>query len=226
MTGILYLVATPIGNFDDITLRAINILNSVDFIICEEMKEGRRLLAHYKIDKILFSLNEHNEKEESEKLFTKIKDGENAALISDCGTPIFSDPGLLLVNLCINNNISVKPIPGANSLMSALSASGINIEKFYYYGWLSPKKEIRKKELLQIKNLKEVIIILDTPYRLKTLITDVVKFLGKNAKIVLAFNLTMEDEKFFRGYAEEVLNIVEKNNLKGEFVLIIDNREK
>jgi 16S rRNA (cytidine1402-2'-O)-methyltransferase len=110
--------------------------------------------------------------------------------------------------------------------LPALSASGIDIEKFFYYGWLSPKKEIRKKELLQIKNLKEVIIILDTPYRLKTLLTDVVKFLGKNAKIVLAFNLTMEDEKFFRGYADEILNIVEKNNLKGEFVLIIDNRRK
>ena len=226
MNGILYLVATPIGNYDDITLRAINILNSVDFIICEEMKEGRRFLAHYKIEKTLFPLNEHNEKEESEKLFTKIKEGKSAALISDCGTPIFSDPGLMLVNLCINNNITVKPIPGANSLLPALSASGIDIEKFYYYGWLSPKKEIRKKELLQIKNLKEVIIILDTPYRLKTLLTDVVKFLGKNAKIVLAFNLTMEDEKFFRGYADEILNIVEKNNLKGEFVLIIDNRRK
>ncbi|GAB6283652.1 MAG: 16S rRNA (cytidine(1402)-2'-O)-methyltransferase [Ignavibacterium sp.] len=224
MNGKLYLVATPIGNYDDITLRAINILQSVDFIICEEMKEGRRLLAHYKIDKPLFSLNEHNEKEESEKLLSQIFNGENAALISDCGTPIFSDPGLLLVNLCINNNIVVKPIPGANSLMPALSASGIDIEKFYYYGWLSPKKEIRRKQLLKIKNLKEVIVILDTPYRIKTLLNDLTKFLGKKLKTVLAYNLTMEDEKFYRGYAEEILNIVEKENLKGEFVLIIDNR--
>ncbi len=224
MNGILYLVATPIGNYDDITFRAINILNSVDFIICEEFKEGRRLLARYEIEKPLFPLNEHNEKEEAEKLLLRILNGENAALISDCGTPIFSDPGLLLVNLCINNNIVVKPIPGANSLIPALSSSGIDIEKFYYYGWLSPKKEIRRKQLIQIKNLKEVIIILDTPYRLKTLLNDITKFLGKNLKIVLAYNLTMEDEKFYRGNAEEILNIVEKENLKGEFVLIIDNR--
>lgn len=221
----LFLVSTPIGNHDDITVRALKILNEVDFIICEEFKEARRLLSNYKIEKELISLNEHNEKEIINEVLLKILEGKSAALISDCGTPLFSDPGHLLVEVCISQNVNIIPVPGANSLLPALVGSGLDFEKFYYYGWLSPKKDIRRKQLFDLKKIKETIVLLDTPYRLKSLLTDIVKVLGKKIKIVLAFQLTMKSEKFYRGTAEEILNIVEGNNLKGEFVLMIDNKK-
>ncbi len=226
MNGKLYLVSIPIGNWDDITLRALKILQEVDYIICEEFKEARRLLSEYKIEKELISLNEHNEKDVADEILLKILAGKTSALISDCGTPLFSDPGHLLVDLCISQNIDIIPIPGANSLLPALIGSGLDFENFYYYGWLSPKKEIRQQQLNKIKRMEEIIIILDTPYRLKSLLTDVVKILGKNLKVVLAFQLTMGNERFFRGTAEEILNISEEKNLKGEFVLILDNKKR
>ncbi|MHB8580767.1 MAG: 16S rRNA (cytidine(1402)-2'-O)-methyltransferase [Ignavibacteriaceae bacterium] len=225
MNGKLFLVSTPIGNWDDITLRALRILREVDFIICEEFKEARRLLSEYKIEKELTSLNEHNEKEVADEILLKILEGKSAALISDCGTPLFSDPGHLLVELCISQNIQVVPVPGANSLLPALTGSGLDFEKFYYFGWLSPKKEIRQQQLLQLKKINEVIILLDTPYRLKSLLADVVKILGRNASVVLAYQLTMGNERFYRGSAEEVLSIAERTNLKGEFVLILNNKK-
>jgi len=224
MKGKLFLVPTPIGNLDDVTFRSIEILKSVNFIICEEFKEARRFLSHFKIEKELFSLNEHNEKEIANEILLKIINGENAALISDCGTPLFSDPGHLLVEICISQNIQIVPLPGANSLLPALISSGFDFEKFYYYGWLSPKKEERRSELLKLKNIKETIIILDTPYRLKPLLADISKIMGKDLPAVVAFQLTMANEKFFRGTVENILQIAEKQNLKGEFVLILNNK--
>jgi len=225
MKGKLFLVSTPIGNYEDITRRALRILNEVDFIICEEFKEARRLLSHYQIEKELFELNEHNEDEAANDMLLKILDGKTAALISDSGTPLFSDPGHLLVELCISQKIDVIPVPGANSLLPALIGSGLDFEKFYYYGWLSPKKDERRNELSRLKGIREVIVLFDTPYRLKSLLADVVKILGKNVRIVLAFELTMKAETFFRGTAEDIYKIAEQKNLKGEFVLILDNKK-
>jgi len=226
MKGKLYLVSTPIGNYEDITLRALRILKEADFIICEEFKEARRFLSQQHIDKELFALNEHNENEAANDLLLKILEGKTAALISDAGTPLFSDPGHLLVELCISQKIDVIPVPGANSLLPALICSGLDFEKFYYYGWLSPKKDERRKELLKLKRIREVIVLLDTPYRLKSLLADIVKILGKNIRTVLTFDLTMKTEKFYRGTAEEVLKIAEQKNIKGEFVLILDNKSR
>jgi 16S rRNA (cytidine1402-2'-O)-methyltransferase len=225
MKGKLYLVSTPIGNYEDITLRALTILKEADFIICEEFKEARRFLSQQHIDKELFALNEHNENEVANDLLLKILEGKTAALISDAGTPLFSDPGHLLVEFCISQKIDVIPVPGANSLLPALICSGLDFEKFYYYGWLSPKKDERRSELLKLKGIREVIVLLDTPYRLKSLLADVVRVLGKNVRTVLAFDLTMKTEKFYRGAAEEILKIAEQKNLKGEFVLILDNKK-
>jgi 16S rRNA (cytidine1402-2'-O)-methyltransferase len=220
----LYIVSTPIGNFDDITLRALKILKEVDFIICEEFKEGRRLLSHYKIEKELIALNEHNEEEVVNDIVLKILNGEKAALISDCGTPLFSDPGHLLADVCISQKIDLIPVPGANSLLPALIGSGLDFEKFFYYGWLSPKKDIRRRELYKLKSMNYVIVILDTPYRLKTLLKDIVKVLGKNIPVVLAFELTKKEERFYRGTAGEILKTAEEKNLKGEFVLLVNNQ--
>lgn len=231
MKSKLYIVSTPIGNYEDITLRALRILKECDFIICEEYKESRRLLSHYKIEKELVSLNEHNENENANELILKllvpkgwISKGKTAALISDCGTPLFSDPGHLLVDLALQNRIDVVPVPGTSSLLTALVGSGLDFEKFYYYGWLSPKKDIRRKQLLDLRKRRETIVLMDTPYRLKTLLEDIVKLLGPNIPCVLAFELTKEKEKFYRGNAQNILNVVEKENLKGEFVLIIKNQ--
>ena len=227
----LYIVSTPIGNYEDITLRALRILKECDFIICEELKEARRLLSHYKIEKELFPLNEHNENESANELILKLlvpkgwtSKGKTAALISDCGTPLFSDPGHLLVDLALQNRIEVIPVPGTSSLLTALVGSGLDFEKFYYYGWLSPKKDIRRKQLLDLRKRKETIVLMDTPYRLKTLLEDIIKLLGPNIPCVLAFELTKEKEKFYRGNAQNILNAVERENLKGEFVLIIKNQ--
>jgi 16S rRNA (cytidine1402-2'-O)-methyltransferase len=224
MNAKLYIVSTPIGNFEDITLRAITTLKEVDFIVCEELKEARRLLSNFKIEKELVSLNEHNESEASQEIFLKIKEGKSAALISDCGTPLFSDPGHLLVQLCINAQIDVIPIPGASSILPALVGSGFKIDKFYYAGWLSPKNEQRRKELLRLKSIKELIVLMETPYRLKTILSDVIKVFGGNKKIVIAFDLTLPNEKFYRDNAASLLKLVSDKKLKGEFVILINNK--
>jgi len=224
MKGTLYIVSTPIGNYDDITLRGIKILQKVSFVICEEFKDARRLLSNYQIQKELISLNEHNENDFVNDILLRILNGEDAALISDCGTPLFSDPGHLLVDVLISQKIKIVPVPGANSLLPALVGSGLSFEKFYYYGWLSPKKDIRRKQLLDLRKRRETIVLLDTPYRLKTLMDDIVKILGPNIPCVLAFELTKEEEKFYRGNAQNILTAVERENLKGEFVLILKNQ--
>ena len=226
MNSKLYIVSTPIGNYEDISFRAINILKSVDFIICEEFKEARRLLSRYQIEKELHSLNEHNEKEASQEIFQKIKEGKSAALISDCGTPLFSDPGNFLVQMCIEAKIDIITIPGASSLMPALVGSGFNLDKFYYAGWLSPKSDLRKKELLRLKGIKELIVVMETPYRLKAILTDVSKIFGTSTKIVVAFDLTLPTEKYFRGTISEIFKLVSEKNLKGEFILLINNKTK
>lgn len=220
----LYIVSTPIGNYEDITLRALKILRKIDFIVCEEFKPARRLLSQYDIKKELISLNEHNEKELTSEIITKILNGQTAALISDAGTPLFSDPGSFLVDQCISRKIKIIPIPGANSLLSALVGSGLKFEKFYYYGWLSPKKEVRQSQLKILRSTREILIFLETPYRLAVLLRDVELVFGKNQKIVLAYKLTHSDEKYFRGKVSDVLSEVLEPKLKGEFVLLIDNQ--
>ena len=224
MKPTLYITPTPIGNYEDITFRALRILKEVDFIICEELKPANRLLAHFDIKKELVSLNEHNQKDISQELANRILEGKSAALISDAGTPLFSDPGHILVDYCISYKIKVVPLPGANSLVPALISSGLNIEKFFYYGWLSPKKEIRKQELFKLKKIRELIVIMETPYRLRRIIEDIVNSFGPNQKIVLAYKLTMPEEYIFRGSAQKILAEIEKKKLKGEFVLLVDNR--
>ena len=220
----LYIVSTPIGNYDDITFRAIKVLKEADIIICEEFKEATRLLSHLQIKKDLLSVNEHNEEESSREIFQIIAGGKSAALISDCGTPLFSDPGKLLVQMCINAKIDVVPVPGASSLLPALVGSGFNLDKFYYAGWLSPKSDYRKKELLRLKGIKELLVLMETPYRLAAILTDVKKIFGASTQICVAFDLTSLKENFYRGKVTDVLDVVNSQKLKGEFVLLINNR--
>lgn len=225
MNPTLYITPTPIGNYEDITVRALRVLKEVDFIICEELKPANRLLAHFNITKELVSLNEHNQKDISQELANRLLEGKSAALISDAGTPLFSDPGHVLVDFCISYKIKIVPLPGANSLVPALISSGLDIEKFFYYGWLSPKKEIRKQELFRLKKIKELIVLMETPYRLKRILEDIVKNFGPNQQVVLAYKLTMPEENIFRGSVQKVLAKIEKKHLKGEFVLLVNNRQ-
>ncbi len=221
--GKLYLIPTPIGNKEDITLRALRILKEADFVICEEFKRGSKLLREYDIKNELLSVNEHNEKENTKEIIDKLLLGKNCALISDAGSPLFSDPGHYLVKECLAFGIDVIPLPGATSLIPTLMASGLDTEKFYYYGWLSPKKEIRRKELLNLKREKKLIVLMETPYRLQRLLDDCIKILGANKNAVLAYKISMPEEKFFRATLNAIKKMT-KDLPKGEFVLLIDNR--
>lgn len=224
MPGKLYLISTPIGNFDDITIRAINTLKMCDKIVCEELKPARRFLAHLKIESELFQINEHNEKDETPEVINLLKNGKSVGLISDCGTPLFSDPGNYLVRNAINAGIEVVPVPGANSLLPALITAGFDLKNFYYYGWLSAKKELRKTELKRLKNINELIVLMETPYRLMRILDDILREFGAQIMVSVAYKLTMPEEKIFRGTISSVKKVIEKLELKGEFVMVIDNR--
>lgn len=221
MTGTLNIVSTPIGNYSDITLRALRILAESDYVICEEYKEAAKLLRFFEISKELKSLNEHNESEESQDIFLDLAQGKNISLISDCGTPVFSDPGSILLQKCIQANIKIEFISGANSVLASVVLSGFDISRFYYIGFLSPKAAVRKLELSKLKFLDKVIVLMDAPYRLKALLKDIADAF-ESRRIFVAFDITMPDEQKFRGTASEILDQIGEENLKGEFVIIID----
>lgn len=166
-------------------------------------------------------MNEHNESESSEEIFIDLAKGSNVSLISDSGTPLFSDPGKILLQKCIESNIKVEFIGGTNSVIASIVLSGFDISRFYFIGFLSPKSEIRKSELKNLTSIDKVIILMDAPYRLKVLLTDIRDAFGER-RIFVAFNITQESEKHFRGSAAEILRQIGDNNIKGEFIVIID----
>ncbi len=221
--GILYLVSTPIGNYDDITIRALNTLKTVEVVVCEERKEGQRLLSHYGIQApILDQLNEHNETAGCFHILEYLKSGKNVALISDAGTPVFSDPGQILVQKAIQQKIKIVPIPGASSLLPALTLCGFPIDSFLFAGFLSPKSDRRITELRQFRNEKRTTVFMDTPYRLVPLLRDIAEVYGNDRRVVVAFNLTMPDEKVHRGSALELFQFFDKKGIKGEFVIVVE----
>jgi len=223
MKGTLYLVATPIGNFADMTFRAIEVLKQVDVVVYEERKEGGRLLRHFGIEKPVESLNEHNEAAATFIILDHLKKGKSIAVISDSGTPVFSDPGQLLVRKAIDDGIKVVPIPGASSLMPALTVSGFSIDQFVFYGWLSPKRPRRVTELQQLKRERRTIVLMDTPYRLLALLKDVSDVFGSSRRLCVAFDLTLPDEEIFHGTAPQLVEKLTKLDKKGEFVVVIES---
>ncbi len=216
----LYVVATHIGNPDDITLRALKILEEVDFVICEEFKVGSRLLKGYDIKKPLELLNEHNETEQTQVILNRlIMNSEIAAIISDAGTPLFADPGNNLVFNCHQNGIDVVPVPGTSSIMAALMVSGLKLEQFLYYGFLPANKDERKRAIKRLPNNYDL-IFLETPYRLKQLLGDLKMILSANRQAIIAYKLTQKDEKIFWGNLQE-LTLMTQELPKGEFVFIL-----
>lgn len=222
MKGKLYIVATPIGNLEDITLRAINVLKEVDFIIAEDTRHSLKLLNHLEISKPLISYHRHNEENKTEDILNKIEEGKNIALISDAGTPVISDPGEFIVKEAIEREIEVIPIPGACAIITALMAAGVNTRNFTFYGFLSLNKKIRTKELEQIKDNNNTVILYEAPHKIKNTMRDLENYVD-DRRIVIARELTKIHEEFIRGRIDEIKDKLQ--NPKGEYVIIIDKNE-
>ena len=219
MNGKLYIVATPIGNLEDITIRALNILKEVDLIAAEDTRHTLKLLNHYEITKPLISYHRHNEDKKKEVLIEKLKNGENIAIVSDAGTPGICDPGEEVIKQAIEENIEVIPIPGACAFVNALICSGIDTKEFTFLGFLPINKKLRKEKLEEIKKETKTTILYEAPHKLKTTLEDLGEILG-DRQIAIARELTKIHEEFIRGTIEEIIRKTE--NLKGEFVIIIE----
>lgn len=224
MSGKLYLVATPIGNLEDITLRAINCLKEVDIIAAEDTRHTLKLLNHLGIKKKLISNHRHNEDVKSSILINFLLEGKNIALVSDAGTPGICDPGEEIVKLAIKNEIEIVPIPGACALINALIASGMNTTEFAFYGFLPLNKKNRKEKLEEIKEETKTIILYEAPHKLLNTLNDIQKLLGEETKIVLARELTKIHEEFIRGSITKIIENI--TDVKGEFIIIIEGRSK
>ena len=220
--GTLYIVATPIGNLEDITLRAIRILKEVDLIAAEDTRQTLKLLNHLEISKPLISYHRHNEEERKENLIDKLKEGKNIAIVSDAGTPGICDPGEVIIKECIEEGINIVPIPGACAMINALIASGISTKEFTFIGFLPLNKKTRKQKLEEIKNSDKTIILYEAPHKLNTTLKELSSILTNDRQVVLAREITKIHEEYIRGNIEEILN---KDNLKGEMVLIIEGNK-
>ena len=223
MNGKLYIVATPIGNLEDITLRALRILKEVDLIAAEDTRQTLKLLNHFEISKPLISYHRHNEDIKSNILIEKLKNGENIALVSDAGTPGICDPGEDVIKKAIEENIEVIPIPGACALINALIASGLNTSEFLFFGFLPLNKKLRKEKFEEIKKSEKTIIIYEAPHKKKNTLQDL-KDVINDRKIVLSRELTKIHEEFIRKNINELLDNID--NLKGEMILIIEGNKK
>lgn len=221
--GTLFLVATPIGNLEDITFRAVNILKSVDLIAAEDTRQTLKLLNHYEISKPLISYHRHNEDTRSDILIEKLNEGKNIAVVTDAGTPGISDPGEEVVKEAIKNEIKVVPIPGACAMINALIASGLDTKEFAFYGFLPLNKKLRKEKLEEIKNEGKTTIIYEAPHRIKDTLNELQKNFG-DINIVVAKELTKIHEQYYRGKISEVNNMIETP--KGEFIIILEINKK
>ena len=228
MSGCLYIVATPIGNLDDITKRAINTLDQVDLIAAEDTRHSRKLLNHLDINNNIIAYFEHNEEELTAKLIDKLIGGVSIALISDAGTPLISDPGYKLVSAAYNANITVIPIPGPSSAIAALSTSGLPCVKFIFEGYLPPKKVARQKYLKTLILEKRTLIFYETPHRILSSIKDMHSIFGGDRYVTIARELTKKHEQITRDNLFNIKSKIETTEIKnkGEFVIILEgNRD-
>lgn len=216
----LYLVATPIGNLDEMTYRSINILKNVKLIACEDTRNTKILVNHYDIKTPLISYHEHNEKAMCDKLISTLKEGNDIALVSDAGYPLISDPGSILVDEVLKNDFNVTTISGPCAFLNALVSSNMNLSTFTFIGFLDPKSSARKKQLENIKDKKETLIFYESVHRIKDTLNDFLTVLG-NRKITLARELTKKFEEYTRGTIKETLESMDENT-KGEFVIIVE----
>ena len=223
-TPLLYLVATPIGNLNEISKRALDVLNDVDIIFAEDTRNTYSLLANYGIKKELFSLREHNELEASKHLISLLRSGKKIAYVSDAGYPGISDPGYLLVKTAIEEDIAVSTISGSCAFINALVASGLKTDHFYFYGFLSKKGNEAKAALEALKDREETLIFYESPHHIQETIKTLYEVLG-NRNAVIARELTKLNEEYIRGTLEE-FQTLDFNTLKGEMVVLVEGKEK
>jgi 16S rRNA (cytidine1402-2'-O)-methyltransferase len=220
-----YIVATPIGNYNDISIRSVEILKKADFIVCENENEYKKLFGRLGIKPVNFILcNIKNEKDTIELALDLLNKKKVGALISDCGTPMIEDPGFELINVIKKKKFTITSLPGANSIIVGITLAPFRIKDFYFAGFLPVKSELREKALVDILKHKETIIFMETPYRLRNTLV-LLKKLVKSRKIYIPYNLTMEDEEILYGNAKEIEDlIIRKNITKGEFLIFIQNQ--
>ncbi|MCP1143234.1 16S rRNA (cytidine(1402)-2'-O)-methyltransferase [Lysinibacillus endophyticus] len=221
LTSCLYLVATPIGNLEDMTVRALRILKEVDVIAAEDTRNTKKLCNYFEIDTPLVSYHEHNLEHGGEKILSFLRQGKSVALVSDAGLPCISDPGADIVVKAIEEDFAVVPVPGANAALTALIASGITPQPFYFFGFLNRNKKERRQQLEKLARREETIIFYEAPHRLKETLKDLELVLG-NRKITLARELTKKFEEFLRGTIEEANVWANENEIRGEFCIIIE----
>ncbi len=225
-TGTLNIVSIPIGNKDDITLRALKVLKSVDVVIAEESKGVQKLFRDYDFKKDFFLLNEHNENRDIDHVISFLENGENLALVSDAGTPVFADPGQKLVSGCLAKNIIVKPIPGASSLMSALAVSSFDIKKFHFAGFLGKNSPERVQDMKYIqKKIGITTVIMETPYRIIPFFEDLTTVFS-DRKITFVYKATMDEELIIKDFPQKILKIIKKEEFKGEFVVVVPGNKR
>lgn len=220
-TGCLYLVGTPIGNLEDMSVRALRILKEVDIIAAEDTRNTKKLCNYFEIDTPLISYHEHNIAVGGEKLLTLLQEGKTIALVSDAGLPCISDPGADIVEKAIAQNFSVVPVPGPNAAISALIASGLSPQPFFFYGFLNRGKKERRQQLEQLKKRQETILLYEAPHRLKDTLKDMEAILGER-RIVLARELTKKFEEFLRGTLSEAVEWSQTEEIRGEFCIVLE----
>src|SRR4030066_1828634 len=221
--GILYIVSTPIGNREDITLRALRILKEVDLIAAEDTRHTSLLLRHFGIQTSLTSFFEGNELKKREFILSKLKKGDQIALVSDAGTPGISDPGFRLIQTAIENQIPIIPIPGPSAVIAALSVSGLPTDAFLFKGFLPHKSKKRRDLLRQLEEVKATLIFYESPHRISETLRDILEILG-DREIVLTRELTKVYEEIIRGKVSEILNQIGDRTLKGEITLVISGK--
>ncbi len=221
--GKLYLVPTPIGNLEDITLRALRVLKESDIILAEDTRNGGQLLKHYEIDKKLFAHHQHNEHHAVKEVIRFLKEGKNVSLISDAGTPGISDPGFLLVRECIKENIPVETLPGATAFVPALVNSGLPCDRFLFEGFL-PVKKGRQTRLKELANIPVTIILYESPHRLLKTLEELAQHFGHDHPASVSRELTKIFEETVRGSLSEIKNYFESHTLKGEFVICLSGK--
>jgi len=222
--GKLFLVPTPIGNLEDMTFRAVNTLRDVDLILAEDTRHTQKLLNHFEIETPQKSFHEHNTQERIPQVIEWLQEGKSIAQVSDAGTPSISDPGLELVQACVEVGIPVIPLPGANAGITALIASGLVPQPFYFYGFLPRKKKEKIAALEQLRTHSETVILYESPFRLKDTFSAIQTVYGEQQSVVLCRELTKTYEEFIRGTAAELVALVNEEELKGECCILIGSK--
>ena len=224
-SGKIYLVPTPIGNLKDMTLRGLEVLQSVDIVAAEDTRQSLKLLNHFEIKKPLISYHQHNEQGKSEDILEMVREGKSIAIVTDAGTPGVSDPGAIIVQKCIENNIEFEVLPGATAITTALVYSGLDTTKFLFRGFFSRETIDRKRLFDEIRNSKESLIFYESPHRLISTLNLLHTELG-NRKIAVCRELTKLHEEIRRGSLEEVINYFSERSIKGEFVLVVEGKQQ